>query len=146
VKAETCAVQNTSVNGIYPITRKAKARARQARYRAKHHEKRNREKRDWAKRNREHVRAYQAAWTAKQPAQFWNRWPSRPPRRTRKPGRTYVEKLEVNRKLRAKMRAELGDSYLRGWMSRESGYRIKPKEWPAALVEAKRGNIKLKRL
>lgn len=143
---EPPAVNAAAVGISEMLGRRAKDRARWARSRAKHRDKRNAQKRSWAKRNREHVRAYQSAWLAKQPPRFWTRWPSRPPERKRKPGRTYLEILESNRLLRAKMRAEISDSYLRGWMSRETGYRIKPSAWPAALVEAKRGNLKLSRL
>lgn len=117
-----------------------------ARYRAKNREKRNAQKREWYWRNRERVRVYKSAWQKRQPAGYWKRWPSHKPERPRRPGRSYAENLEANRKLRARNRANLSESYLRGWMSRETGYRIKPSAWPAALVEAKRVNLKLTRL
>lgn len=116
------------------------------RYRQKNREKRNAQKREWAERNKEHVRKYQAQWASKQPAQFWNRWPSRPPQRTRKPGRTYAQQLEANRIIRQKQRENLSDSYLRGWMSRTTEYIIKPGEWPADLVQLKRAQLNLIRL
>lgn len=115
-------------------------------YRLRNREKRNAQKREWAKRNRWRVAEYQKQWISKQPDRYWDRWPSRPQRRQRKPGRSYAQTLEANRVLRAKNRKQLSDSYLRGWMSRTTGYTIKPNEWPADLVEAKRAQLKIKRL
>lgn len=130
----------------YDMVHPERRRDAQQRYRIKNRERRNAQKREWYKRNKKHVQEYQKAWIAKQPDKFWNRWPSRPPQRKRKPGRTYSEKLQANRTAQAKVRAELGDSYLRGWMSRETGYTIKPNMWPESLVQCKRAQIKLKRL
>jgi hypothetical protein len=126
----------------YPERKKASA----DRYRAANREKRNACKREWAKRNKEHVRKYQEQWTAKQPPLYWFRWQSRPPQRTRKPGRTYEQTLEAHKEARKLDRQKIGDSYLRGWMSRTTGYTIKPSEWPADLVELKRAQLKTIRL
>ena len=126
----------------HPERRKATAK----KYREANREKRNASKREWAKRNAEHVRQYQSEWTEKQPPKFWQRWPSRPPQKSRKPGRTYQQEIEANKILRRKMRTKISDSYLRGWMSRTTGYTIKPSEWPAGLVELKRAQLKVTRL
>lgn len=104
----------------YNLRHPARRKAVTKRYRLANRISRNAAKREWAKRNRAHVREYQAGWTARQPPNFWNRWPSRPPRRQRKPGRTYQENLEANRQLRAQFRRELSESYLRP-QARKSG-------------------------
>ena len=126
----------------YPERKKASA----DKYRAANREKRNACKREWAKRNKEHVRKYQEQWMAKQPPLYWFRWQSRPPQRTRTPGRTYEQTLEAHKEARKLDRQKIGDSYLRGWMSRTTGYTIKPSEWPADLVELKRAQLRTIRL
>jgi hypothetical protein len=126
----------------HPDRRKATAK----KYREANRAKRNAYKREWAKRNAEHVRQYQSAWIEKQQPNFWQRWPSRPPQKSRKPGRNSAQAIEANKILRQKMRATISDSYLRGWMSRTTGYTIKPSEWPADLVELKRAQLKVTRL
>lgn len=126
----------------HPERKKASA----DKYRAANREKRNACKREWAKQNKEHVRKYQEQWTAKQPPRFWRRWPSSPPQRDRKPGRTYEQILAANNEARRANRKNISDSYLRGWMSRTTGYTIKPKEWPDDLVELKRAQLKTIRL
>jgi hypothetical protein len=73
------------------------------------------------------------------------RWPSRPPQRNRKQGRPYAMELEENRKRRKRQTESLSDSYLRGWMSRTTGNRIKPSAWPAAFVETMRARLQIKR-
>ena len=114
----------------HPDRRKAAA----ARYRAKNREKRNAQKREWARRNVEHVRKYQAQWASKQPAKFWNHWPSRPPQRTRKPGRTRMQTIEANRAIQRRQRDVLSNSYLRP----QAVLRMKP-------IDTVRNSIALKR-
>lgn len=136
----------TRIESSVLLERRAKRLESFKRYRARNRDRRNTEKREWAKRNRNHVQEYQKSWIAKQPPNFWQRWPSRPPQKTRNPGRTYQQEIEANKLLRQKMREVISDSYLRGWMSRTTGYTIKPSEWPADLVELKRAQLKVTRL
>lgn len=120
------------------------------RYYASHRDKKLAWTKEWRKRNKTRIKQYMKEWIGKQPHHYWKRWKSRKLKtglgRWPMPGRTYEQTLEANRILRKKKCEELSDSYLRGWMSRTTGYAIKPSEWPNHLVELKRAQIKIVRL
>lgn len=130
----------------YNLRHPERRKASYEKYRLKNRTKRNAQRRDWGVQNKDRIRVYMVEWLSKQPAKFWNRWPSRQPQRNRKPGRSYEQQLQANRLCRAQACKDLRDSYLRGWMSRTTGNIIKPSEWPADLVELKRAQLKVKRL
>lgn len=129
---------------------RAKRLARYKRYRENNKARRAAYMKLWRIKNATHRAEYHRRWKAKQPKQYWKRWDSW--KRQRKNGRwpngsrTPAETLKANRDLRRKQRQQISDSYLRGWMSRTTGYTIKPSEWPSDLVEAKRAQLKLTRL
>lgn len=133
-------------NLTHPERRKASAK----RYRDANKEKRAAYTKDWKARNTARNCAKMKEWRTKQPKQYWKLWKSWKPKtglgRWPTPGRTYEQTLAANRVLRNKMCQNLSDSYLRGWMSRTTGNRIKPSEWPDSLVELKRAQLKLKRI
>lgn len=107
----------------------------------------------WRQSHQQHRQTYLREWRRRQPAQYWRRWPGWKPKtgqgRWPTPGRTPDQIREANKQKHRRDIADLSDTYLRGWMSRTSrrhGYHIKPSAWPAALVEAKRAQMKVIRL